>query len=55
MENKEKMVTDLIKIANTLNIIEVKGKQNMDYLLGCINAISELIDVIGKEEEKSKK
>lgn len=35
---------NLIKIViSTLNEIEVKGKDNMDKLLGCINALESVV------------
>lgn len=36
---------DLIQsVINTLNDVEVKGAANMSKLLGCINALTELIN-----------
>lgn len=38
----------------SLNKIEVRGKENHDILLSCINAVELLIDVLyGKEGEKN--
>ena len=39
----------LISILRTLNNIEVHGKQNMDRLLGCIQAIESMLT---ESEEK---
>lgn len=51
------MNTELIKmIITTLDTVEVKGRDNMDKLLGCINALetvvqsSEIQNKINKEE-----
>ena len=49
---KEEIATNLEKVVNTLNIIEVKGRQNMDYLLGCINVITKILEEMNKEEDK---
>jgi len=38
MDNK-KITDTLMNIHSTLNIVEVKGKQNLTYLVGCMNAI----------------
>ncbi len=43
-------------IINTLNQIEVKGKDNMDRLLGAIMALESMLQQQNKElEEKAKK
>ena len=40
------MERQLLKnIINTLDGIEVKGKENMDRLLGCINALESMLKV----------
>lgn len=51
------MNTELIKmVITTLDTIEVKGRDNMDKLLGCINALetvvqsSEVHSKLNKEE-----
>lgn len=51
------MNTELIKmVISTLDTIEVKGRDNMDKLLGCINALetvvqsSEIQNKLNKEE-----
>lgn len=41
------MNMNLIKLVlSTLNDIEVKGKSNMDKLLGCINALESEIQIM---------
>ena len=46
------MNVDLIqKIIFTLNGVEVKGGENLDRLLGCINALKEIIAQESKEGE----
>lgn len=38
------MNTELIKmVISTLNTVEVKGKDNLDALLGCINALETVV------------
>lgn len=52
------MNTTLIKmIISTLNTVEVKGKENLDALLGCINALESVVKAMestpaGGESEK---
>lgn len=38
-------------IISTLNQIEVKGKENMDRLLGCIMALEAILEADKKEKE----
>ena len=38
-------------VINTLNSIEVKGKDNLDKLLGCINALEQMMAQAEKGEE----
>lgn len=41
------MNVDLIKLViSTLNDIEVKGKNNLDKLLGCINALEDVVQIM---------
>ena len=43
------MDTTLIKmVISTLNGVEVKGKDNLDRLLGCINALESVVSVMEK-------
>lgn len=55
---QEKNIEILQMLLNTLNSIEVKGSENLDKMLGSINAIKQLIKNISnpsveadKEEE----
>lgn len=41
----------MIQVINTLNQIEVKGQQNLSYLLGVINLLQEEIN---KDQKPSK-
>lgn len=42
-------ITDLIKATiSTLNTVEVKGKDNMSALLGCINALETVVQILEK-------
>jgi len=36
---------------NTLNEIEVKGKQNMDYLVGCFIAIDKAREIVIQQSQ----
>ena len=44
----------LASLLQTLNCIEVKGKDNMNYLLGCILAIEQQIKKIENEDSVEK-
>ena len=48
-------VSTLRAVASTLNLVEVKGKNNLDKLLGCINALETVVQAIestpGEEEQ----
>lgn len=47
------MDTTLIKVViSTLNDIEVKGKDNLDRLLGCINALEACVQIAESENKK---
>lgn len=35
--------TNLVNIINTLNTIEVKGKENMNRMLGCILLLEKMV------------
>lgn len=46
------MDVDLIqKVIFTLNGVEVKGEENLDRLLGCINVLKEIVAQESKEGE----
>ncbi len=38
-------------IVTTLNAVEVKGKENLSKLLGCINVLEDIINTINTEEQ----
>lgn len=42
----------ITQIINTLNQIEVKGQQNLNYLLGVMNVLQEELN---KDENKNKR
>ena len=44
----EKVLRSLI---NTLNQIDVRGKENMDRLLGCIQTLEQLLDIVTRKDE----
>ena len=45
------METFLRKILASLNSIEVKGRENMDYLLGAIMAVEAMLNQMNEREE----
>lgn len=45
------METFLRKILASLNSIEVKGRENMDYLLGAIIAVEAMLNQMNEREE----
>lgn len=46
-----KMETFLIQLLESLNRIEIKGKDNLDILLGCMMAIENAISQLNTPEE----
>lgn len=40
-------------LLKTLNQIEVKGKDNVNYLLGCICAVEKVLNDMETQEEKT--
>ena len=51
MDNKE----TLRAVVRSLNLIEVHGKNNLDYMLGCIQAVNSVIENMIRQESDSKK
>lgn len=50
------MDTTLIKmVISTLNGVEVKGKDNLDRLLGCINALESVVKALEAAPAEPKK
>ena len=43
MKQMEKMVEFLETLLRSLNVIEIRGKGNMELLLGCISAVENAI------------
>lgn len=39
-------ITLLKMVISTLNTVEVKGKENLDSLLGCINALESVVRIM---------
>lgn len=47
------MDTTIIKLVlNTLEDIEIKGKQNIDAMLGCMNALESFIQQVESENKE---
>ena len=44
----------LEKVINTLEQVEVKGSENMNHMLGCINALRSIVSETEKNDEDSK-
>ena len=44
-------ITILKLVLNTLNDIEIKGKKNIDAMLGCMNALEEFIHQAENKKE----
>jgi len=42
----------LFAVIDTLGQIEIKGRDNMNYLLGCIQELERIIDELNKIEEE---
>lgn len=49
--NKQEMKDSLQAVYNTLNILEVKGVKNMQYIIGCCNTIQKVMDDLDKTPE----
>lgn len=49
--NKQEMKDSLQVVYNTLNILEVKGVKNMQYVIGCCNIIKKVMDDLDKTPE----
>ena len=47
----ETIKTNITMVVNTLNGVEVRGRDNMNKLLGCILTLENLAVKIGQEEE----
>ena len=45
-------ITILKLVLNTLEEIEIKGKKNIDAMLGCMNALENFIQTAEAEENK---
>lgn len=45
------MIQTLINIRNSLNQVDVKGKPNLSIILGCMEALEQLINDIAEEEK----
>lgn len=49
-------VTLIKAVISTLDVIEVKGRENLDAMLGCINALESFVQIAEiQEENKSTK
>lgn len=46
------MKTVLDSLIHTLNQVEVRGKENLDMLLGCIQTLEKLRDCVKVEKKK---
>ena len=48
---KEQLKNNLLAVARTLGEIEIKGKDNMNKLLGCIQHLESLAEEVMKDKE----
>lgn len=48
------MVRTLKTLISTLNSVEVKGKDNMDMLLGCILTLEHMVQELSKTKSEEK-
>lgn len=46
----EQMKNNLISVINTLNTIEIKGRENMNRLLGSIILLEKVVEGINQED-----
>ncbi len=44
----------LRSLISTLNQIDVRGKDNMDRLLGCIQTLEQLLDIVTSAKDEPK-
>ena len=47
-------VTIIKLVLNTLEDIEIKGKKNIDAMLGCMNALENFVQLAEAENKKEK-
>ena len=47
---QEQTKNTLAKVINTLNTVEVKGRANMDHLLGCILTLEDMVRGMNEPE-----
>ena len=46
----KRIITILARVIYTLNRVEVKGKENLDSLLGCIQTLEKLKNALERED-----
>lgn len=48
-------MTEILRaVITTLNSVEVRGKSNMDRLLGCINALEQTLNALETQQTEEK-
>ena len=47
------LLQKIVLTINTLNQIEVHGKQNLNYMLGCIQTLEGILEDIGQEGQEN--
>ena len=47
------LLQKIVLTINTLNQIEVHGKQNLNYMLGCIQTLEGILEDIGQEKQEN--
>jgi len=53
--DKQTLFQKMVSTINTLNAIEVHGKVNLNYMLGCIQILESVLEDIDKENQEERK
>lgn len=48
---EQELLQKIALTINTLNQIEIHGKQNLNYMLGCIQTLESVLEDISQEEQ----
>lgn len=46
--NQSEIIKNLSTVENTLNVVEVKGRDNMGHILGCMELITSVIRAVSE-------
>jgi hypothetical protein len=53
--DKQELFQKIVSSINTLNVIEVHGKQNINYMLGCIQTLESVLEDINLDNQEGQK